>query len=94
MRRSKRTYIKKLVAVPVPARKEIGARIRRLRKDRWWNLYDMEAVTGIPRKTLACYECGARVPILRNAIRISTALRRTLDFVLLGRCGRRKGNGE
>ena len=70
--------------------KAIGKRMRKARKSRGWNLYDMQGVTGIPRMTLACYECGARVPILRNAVTISRILRRKLDWLILGKRSRIK----
>lgn len=66
----------------------VGLRVRKARKALGWNLYDMSRVTGIPRKTLACYECGARVPILRNAVTICQALRRKLDWLILGKRSR------
>lgn len=68
--------------------KAIGRRMRRARKDRGFDLYDMSRETGIMRMTLACYECGARVPILRNAVTISLALRRKLDWLILGKRSR------
>ncbi len=56
--------------IPQVDARAIGLRIRRTRKKCGWNLYDFEEVTGIRRKTLACYECGSRVPLLRNGLAI------------------------
>lgn len=79
---------KKPIATVTLDAKVIGLRMRKARKALGWNLYDMSRVTGIQRMTLACYECGARAPRIRNAVRICLALRRKLDWLILGKRSR------
>ena len=82
---------KQPISMPPLDAKAIGGRIRRARKTYNWNLYDLERIAGIRRSTIACYECGARVPIRDNVVRLALALRRTVDFLLLGRRDARSG---
>ncbi len=86
----KRRLIKRwLVPPPELDPKVIGRRLRKARKGLHWTLTAASERTGINRSTLACYECGARVPVLRNLVRMCLAYRRTMDFVLLGRLARK-----
>ena len=73
------------IKMPVLDPKVIGRRIRRTRKMYQHSLYDLERISGIPRMTIACYECGVRLPRFRNMVRLAIALRRTMDFLALGR---------
>ncbi len=72
----------------------IGARIRATRKARFWLQRDLAAKTKLSPGAIGAYEAGLRIPCRDAVVALSFALRRTLDWLLLGRCGRRKGNGE
>ncbi len=85
---------KQPIATPTLDAKVVGLRLRKARKARGWNLYDLSRVTGIARMTIACYECGARVPVLRNAVTICLALRRKLDWLILGKRSRVEGKSR
>ena len=76
---------KRPIKMPALDPKVIGRRIRRTRKMYRWNLYDLERISGIKRATIAAYESGWRVPVFGNMVRLAIALRRTIDFLALGR---------
>jgi transcriptional regulator with XRE-family HTH domain len=82
MRRSKQP-----IAVKLDAR-AIGQRIRAARNARGWRIADLAAAIGMAPQTVACYECGARVPLTRTLVVLAVALRRTVDWILTGRHGR------
>ena len=86
--RTKRRFPKKPIALPVLDAKAIGRRIRETRKARFWSIDDLCDKTGIRRGTLGVFESGCRVPNRDNAVRLAIALRRTVDWLLLGRAGR------
>ena len=68
--------------------KQIGERIQRVRKGYGWTLADLSKKTGIPVGTLGGYECGARIPRWPQAVTLARVLRRTLDFLILGKADR------
>ena len=90
MARKRKKYTKSITFPPLDP-KLIGRRIRRVRKQRKWSLYDLERIAGIPRQTIASYECGARVPIRENLLRLSIALKRTVKLLALGMHDKRTG---
>ena len=68
--------------------KQIGGRIQRTRKAYGWTLAELSKKTGIPLGTLSGYECGKRFPRLPNLVALARVLRRTVDFLLLGKADR------
>jgi len=70
---------------PVLDGRAIGARIRRARKARKWTLEKLSTVSGLAVGTLSTFECGARVPSLIAAVRISRALGKSLSYLIDGR---------
>jgi transcriptional regulator with XRE-family HTH domain len=65
--------------------KAIGLRIRAARKSRSWKIRDLAEAVGMARQTVACWECGARVPHTWSMmIRLCHALRRSSDWLLYG----------
>ena len=65
--------------------KAIGLRIRAARKSRSWKIRDLAEAVGVARQTVACWECGARVPHTWSMmIRLCHALRRSSDWLLYG----------
>jgi len=69
--------------------KQIGRRIKSVRHGYGWKLKDLSARTGIPISTLSAYECGKRVPRWPQAFQLARVLRRTLDFLMLGKDDRK-----
>ena len=66
--------------------KAIGARIRKARKARGWSLAELARRVSVQRMTVACWECGARVP--KRESLVALVLRRKLDWLVLGQRGR------
>ena len=65
--------------------KQIGLRVRAARKSRGWSLGDLAEAMGRSEGTVACWECGARVPhTWAMLIRLCHALRRSADWLILG----------
>lgn len=62
----------------------MGRRIKRTRTARGWRQLDLAIKTGIPVSTISAYEVGIRAPVPANLVRIAAALRRSLDFLLVG----------
>ena len=63
----------------------IGLRIRAARKNRKWRIRDLAEAVGRAEQTVACWECGARVPTTWSMmIRLCYALRRTPEHLLMG----------
>lgn len=69
--------------------KQIGERIQRTRKAYGWTLKALAGKTNIPLGTLSGYECGKRVPRWPQAVQLARVLRRTLDFLILGKADRK-----
>jgi transcriptional regulator with XRE-family HTH domain len=90
----KRRKYKKPITPPRLDAKAIGLRIRRTRKSLGWALSDLARVTGLAHQTVASYECGARIPNRDNVIRLSIALRRSLEWILFGLAKRGRGVWE
>ncbi len=66
--------------------KAIGRRIRATRKSRGWRIRDLAEAVGMKESTVACWECGARVPhTWTMLIRLCHALRRSADHLVVGR---------
>lgn len=66
--------------------KAIGLRIRAARKARGWKIRDLAEAVGRAEQTIACWECGARVPqTWTMLIRLCHALRRSGDWLAMGR---------
>lgn len=61
-----------------------GARIRLARRHHGWTQYDLQDESGIFQGCISHFECGVRVPIVQNLIRLSDALEVSVDY-LLGR---------
>ena len=65
--------------------KQIGLRVRAARKSRGWSLGDLAEAVGRSESTVACWECGMRVPhTWAMLIRLCHALRRSADWLILG----------
>lgn len=65
--------------------KAIGLRIRAARKSRSWKIRDLAEAVGRSESSVACWECGARVPqTWTMLIRLCHALRRTPEHLLMG----------
>ena len=65
--------------------KAIGLRIRAARKNRKWRIRDLAEAVGRAEQTVACWECGARVPSTWTVmIRLCHALRRSSDWLVYG----------
>lgn len=65
-------------------RRDLGRRIRWLRRDRQWTQYDLAAESGVSRNTLSRWEIGARMPDVESLWRIADAFDCSLDW-LVGR---------
>ena len=63
----------------------IGDRIQRTRKAYGWTLADLAQKTNVPVGTVSAYEGGHRIPRWPQAVALARVLRRTLDFLILGR---------
>lgn len=61
-----------------------GGRIRLARRSRRWTQYDLQDASGIFQGCISHFECGMRVPVVQNLIRLSDALEVSVDY-LLGR---------
>lgn len=81
MARGKKT--KQPVNVRLDAR-AIGLRIRKTRKAREWHLADLAARIGVSPKTVAAWECGARVPMRDSLVALAMLFRRRLDWLVHG----------
>lgn len=86
MKRSNRKL--KPVKIPRLDARAIGKRIRRARKARCWSLQNLADKSHLAKSTVASIECGARIPERDSAVAISFALRRTLDYLILGKRSR------
>ncbi len=74
---------KRPVAMPALSAREIGARIRRVRRESGiGSMADLAQIARIPYGTLSAYESGHRVPMRDQAIRLSLNLNRSLDFLM------------
>lgn len=69
--------------------KALGGRVRRTRKGYGWTLKALSARTKVPIGTLSAHECGKRVPRWPQMVQLARVLRRTLDFLLLGKADRK-----
>ena len=72
----------------------IGARIRRVRLERGWTMRELAYVSGMAYGTLTAFESGHRVPRLSNVLALAVALRRSIDFLLLGKGERHTSSGK
>jgi transcriptional regulator with XRE-family HTH domain len=81
-------HSKQPIAVTLDAR-AIGQRIRAARRRRRWTMADLGRAIGMAPQTVACYECGARTPLVPTLVALALALRRTVDWILTDRHGRR-----
>jgi len=61
-----------------------GQRLKAARKHRGWTQYDLAEKSGIFQGHISHFECGIRVPLVRNLLKLADALGRSTDF-LLGR---------
>ena len=75
-----------------PDARAIGQRIRATRKARGWTLANLARVIGYSKGILATWECGCRVPSRDALIKLSLALRRTIQWIVLGH-GDRESHG-
>ena len=71
-----------------PDARAIGQRIRDTRKARGWTLAGLARVIGCTPGALATWECGCRVPSRDTLVKLSRALRRTMDWITTGRGAR------
>lgn len=63
----------------------IGQRVRDARKGWGWTIEELGDVAGLAKNTVAAIECGSRIPSRESAIVLALALRRKLDWLLLGK---------
>jgi len=84
-----RDRIRKLKPIVFPTLdgRAVGRRIARARRELKWRQTDLARFVGVKRLTVANWECGIRIPPRRNLLKLSVALRRSIDWLLLGRRG-------
>ena len=85
MRRSK----KRVIGARLDPR-GVGQRIRAARLGLAWRQKDLACAVEMTPKTVACWECGARIPRPDTLVVLAVALRRTLDWIVLGRHARKR----
>lgn len=66
------------------APREIGRRIRKLRKKREWTGAELACACGMGDARLSQIELGKKLPSLDNVIQLSLKLRRSMEWVLYG----------
>ena len=72
--------------IPVIDSKAVGQRIKRARVSRGWHAArDLAEACGLAVGTIGSYEAGLRLPSRDTLVSLSVALRRTMDWLLLGR---------
>ena len=65
-------------------RKEFGARVKQLRKQRHWQQKQLAAKIDIRFQLLNKYESGQHIPPADTLIRLANALDTTIDYLLTG----------
>jgi len=63
----------------------IGRRIRAARKSRGWRIRDLADAVGVKEPTVKCWESGSYVTKVTKMIRLCHALRRSMDWLVMGR---------
>ena len=64
---------------------QLGARIRSARHSYGWTQTDLGSRVGVAKTTVANWEAGRQVPPTGTVLRLSIALRRTVDWLLTGK---------
>jgi transcriptional regulator with XRE-family HTH domain len=70
--------------VPNELKKQIGHRLRQLRKEKGLTMADVAAAAGIAKSTYAGMEAGNRAPSIHSLFKLSKALHVTTDYLLGG----------
>jgi transcriptional regulator with XRE-family HTH domain len=65
-------------------RKELGLRIKQLRKDKGWTQKELANQVGCSSPQLNKYEAGQNTPPLDRLLQFATALNTTIDFLITG----------
>lgn len=78
------------IAMPEIDRKAMGMRIQVLRLHRRWTQRALARAIGMSEQSVSNWEGGFNVPSRDNLVRLSSALGRTMDYLLLGRRDRFK----
>lgn len=73
--------------VPNELKKQIGHRLRQLRKEKGLTMADVAAAAGIAKSTYAGMEAGNRAPSIYSLKKLADVFRVTADYLLGGNPG-------